>query len=44
MIEFRSAIVDELGEVMYWCSELSKKEIKDILDTHPEWRKECVEW
>ena len=37
MLEYRSAIVDECGYVMYWCSELSKEEIVRILDNHPEW-------
>lgn len=38
MLEFRSAIVDELGEVMHWCSDLSKAEIDRIMDEHEEWR------
>lgn len=44
MVEFRTAIVDELGEVMYWCDELSENEIKNTLDSHIEWKKKCVEW
>lgn len=44
MVEFRTAIVDELGEVMYWCDELSENEIKNILDNHIEWKQKCVEW
>ena len=38
MLEFRSAIVDELGEVKYWCCDLSKAEIDEIMDSHEEWR------
>lgn len=44
MVEFRSAIVDELGEVMYWCDELTENEIREILKNHTEWKKKCVEW
>ena len=34
---FRRAIVDELGNVIYWCSELSDEEIKLILSEHEEY-------
>lgn len=44
MLEFRTAIVDELGEVMYWCDELSQNEVEEILDNHVEWKKKCIEW
>jgi hypothetical protein len=43
MIEYRAAIVDELGYVVYWCSELPKEEIAMILDKHPEWRIQGIE-
>ena len=33
---YKRAIVDELGYVMYWCSELSDKEIMRILAEYPE--------
>lgn len=37
---YRTAIVDELGSVMYWCNELQGQEqIDTILGSHPEW---CV--
>lgn len=42
MVEFRTAILDELGEVMCWCDELTKNEIKKILENHTEWKKKCV--
>ena len=43
-MEFRSAIVDELGYVMYWCDELQDKDqIECILNSHPEWSKKCIE-
>lgn len=44
MVEFRTAIVDELGEVMYWCDELPQNEIESILENHTEWKKKCVEY
>ena len=41
---YRSAIVDELGYVMFWCDELQGEEqIECILDSHPEWNRRCVE-
>lgn len=43
-MEYRSAIVDELGHVMFWCNELQGEEqIECILNAHPEWRRECIE-
>ena len=46
MIEFRSAIVDECGEVMAWVSDLSKEEIDQIMAEHEEWmiRQEVCYW
>lgn len=32
-----SYIVDELGTIRYVCSELSQKEIDEILENHEEW-------
>ena len=40
---YRSAIVDELGEVMYWCSDLTKEEVYQILCDHPEWDCNLIE-
>lgn len=35
---FRTAIVDELGFVMFWCDELQDNDqIECILAGHPEW-------
>ena len=42
-MEFRTAIVDELGDVMYWCDELQKDEFYDILASHPEWCIKAIE-
>ena len=43
-MEFRTAIVDETGLVMFWCDELQDEEqVECILNSHPEWRIECIE-
>lgn len=34
---YTSYIVDELGTIRYDCSELSQKEIDEILERHEEW-------
>lgn len=36
-------ISNELGEIEYYCSELSEDEIEEIMDIHPEWMIKCVE-
>lgn len=41
-MEYRSAIVDELGDVVYWCDELTEEEIIAILAAHIEWSRRCV--
>ncbi len=42
--KYRSAIVNELGHVMFWCDELQGDEqIGCILNGHPEWSIKCVE-
>lgn len=43
-MEYRSAIVDEIGHVMFWCDELQGEEqIECILNGHPEWKREYIE-
>ena len=43
-MEYRSAIVDEIGYVMFWCDELQGEEqIECILNGHPEWKIEYIE-
>lgn len=43
-MEYRSAIVDEIGWVMFWCDELQAEEqIECILDGHPEWSRKCIQ-
>ena len=42
-MEYRTAIVDECGWVMFWCDELQDEEqIRSILDSHPEWSRKCI--
>lgn len=41
---YRTAIVDELGHVMFWCDELQSEEQSEcILESHPEWSRKCIE-
>lgn len=41
---FRSAIVNEIGHVMFWCDDLrGDEQIECILNEHPEWFVKCVE-
>ena len=42
---YRTAIVDELGDIVYWCDELKGDEqIDKILDEHPEWSRKAIEY
>lgn len=41
---YRSAIVDELGFVMFWIDELQGEEqVECILNGHLEWSRKCIE-
>lgn len=42
IMEYRSAIVDELGNLVAWCCELSESEKERILDDHPEYTISCI--
>ena len=44
IMEFVSAIVDECGCVVAYCSDLSEGEIMEILESYPEYHRELVEW
>lgn len=37
MLEFKTAICNELGEFVCWCSDISIEERERILDEHPEY-------
>ena len=41
-MEYRSAIVDELGNLVAYCSDLTEGEKNHILDEHPEYSYGCV--
>lgn len=43
MLEFKTAIVTELGEIIQWCEDLTENEIDEILIKHPEWHTDCIE-
>ena len=43
MLELKTAIVNELGEIIQWCEDLTDNEIDEILVNHPEWRIACIE-
>jgi hypothetical protein len=43
MREYRSAILDEVLCVRYWCDQLTDEQVDEILENHPEWRIMCVE-
>lgn len=40
---YRSAIVKELGDVMFWIDGLQPGQIECVLVCHPEWSVKCVE-
>lgn len=40
--QYRRAIVNELGEVVEWVSDLTGCEINEILEEHPEYSIRCV--
>lgn len=39
---YRSAIVNELGEVVAWVSDLTQAEQDEILEDHPEYGITCI--
>ena len=40
---FKTALVDELGLVQFWCDELDDEEIADLLEEFPEWSKKAIQ-
>ena len=43
-MKFRTAIVDDLGCVMFWCDQLQGwEQIECILEGHPEWSVKAIE-
>lgn len=43
MLEFKSAIIDELGEIVAWCSDFTESEIEEILANHSEYSIRCIQ-
>ena len=41
MLEFRSCVRDECGEIRAWASDYTHAEIEQMLDDHPEWYLSC---
>lgn len=39
---YNSVIVDELGEIIAYCSELKETKIEEILREYPECRRICI--
>lgn len=42
-MEYKSAIVDELGYLVAWCCEITYEEKHRILNEHPEYETRCIE-
>lgn len=42
-MEYASAIVNEIGHVVKWCSDLDGEEIDEILTQYPEYTVVCIE-
>lgn len=40
---FRTAIVDELGDIVEWCDKLTEEEIEEMLDEHVEWSRKAIQ-
>ena len=41
-MEYRTAIVDECGSIVYWCDNCTEREIEEYLENHEEHRCICV--
>ena len=41
-MEYARAIVDELGEVVAWCKDLTQEEIEKVLEESPECKITCI--
>lgn len=42
MKTYASVIVNELGEIEEYVSDLTGAEVNEILDEHPEWKIKCL--
>ena len=41
-MEYSSVVVDELGEVVAWCKDLTQEEIEKVLNESPEYKITCI--
>lgn len=41
-MEYARAIVDELGEVVAWCIDLTQEEIEKVLEESTEYKITCI--
>lgn len=39
---YRRVITNELGEIEEYVSDLTGAEVEEILESHPEWKIECI--
>jgi len=42
-MEYRTALVDELGDIVAWISDIGRMKAMELLDEHPEWSIKCIE-
>ena len=40
---FRTAVVDECGDVVAWVDEIGNMEAWELIDSHPEWNFACID-
>lgn len=43
-MEYRTAIVDECGDIIAWVSDIGHMRAMELLDEHPEWHIKCIEY
>ena len=41
-MEYSSVVVDELGEVVAWCKDLTQEEIEKVLSSSTEYKITCI--
>jgi len=41
--DFRSAVVDECGDVVAWVDEIGNTKAWELIDNHPEWNIVCID-
>ena len=41
-MEYSSVVVDELGEIVAWCKDLTQEEIEKVLSSSTEYKITCI--